>query len=373
MKYYIIAGEASGDLHGSNLMKGLLAQDSNADIRFWGGGCMEAVGGTMVRDYRDTAVMGISEVLGKIGSIIGNLKFCKKDILDFKPDVVILIDYPGFNMKISRFCHHHGIRNFYYIAPKTWASRSWRNRAIKRYTDKLFIVFPFEKPWFEAAGIPYVYCGNPLLDSVSDFRYTRVTPHPYIAILPGSRSGEISRMMPVCMETVDRLKSLPQYRNYEFHIAGAPSRTKEDYLKYIGDRKDVFLEFDRTYDILKFAEAAIVNSGTASLEAALMSTAQVVCWSTSGLTYFVGKYILRVLKHIKYISLANLIADKLIFKEFIQSDFNADNVTAETRRLIEDFSYRADMMSDYVKVRNLLGCSGASKQVAAAIIKELNQ
>lgn len=386
MKYYIIAGEASGDLHGSNLMKGLLRNDPEAIIRFWGGAGMSRVWdemgnaadgvapgsqGGLVVDYRDNAVMGFTDILKRIPQIARNLDFCKKDILAFGPDVVILIDYPGFNMKISRFCHEHGVKNFYYIAPKTWASRGYRNKALKKYVDRLFIVFPFEKPFFDAAGIPYTYCGNPLLDAVNEHEYTRVTPHPYIAILAGSRSGEISRMMPVCMQVVDRLSAMPQYRNFEFVVAGAPSRREEDYTKFIADRKNVRLVFSRTYDVLRFAESAIVNSGTASLECALMCTAQVVCWSTTPFTFFVAKNVLRVGDHIKYISLANLILDKLIFKEFIQNDFNVENVVAETRKLNEDMRYRSDMISDYVRLRGILGGTGASDKVAQEMISGL--
>jgi len=368
MRYYIIAGEASGDLHGSNLIKGLRLEDPKAEFRFWGGGLMsEAAGGIEpVRDYRETAVMGVSDVIAKAPKILGNLSFCKQDILEWMPDVVILIDYPGFNLKIAEFCHSKGLKVFYYIAPKTWASREGRNKALKKFVDALFIVFPFEIPYFKKQGIPYIYKGNPLIDATGSHEFKKVCEGNYIAVLPGSRMSEISRMMPVCMEVADRL-------GCRVVIAGAPSRSKGDYLPLIGGRKNVKLVFDRTYDVLKGADAAIINSGTASLEAALIGTPQVVCWSTTGLNYFVGKYVFRLADHIKYISLANLIADKLVFKEFIQKDFNVQAVCDEVRRLIGDESYRNAMLEDYSQVRQLLGGEGASRAVAKAMIEKLSE
>lgn len=371
MKYYIIAGEASGDLHGSNLIKGLITEDKEAQIRFWGGDLMLTTGAQMVVHYKDTAVMGIADVLAKLGKILSRLSFCKKDILEWKPDVVILIDYPGFNMKIAEFCHQNGIKVFYYIAPKTWASRENRNKKIKAWVDKLFIVFPFEIPYFQKAAIPFIYEGNPLIDAIDNHNFSRPCPSKYIAILAGSRKGEISRMLPVCMEVVDKLSALAEYSDYKFIIAGAPARSIEDYKTYIADRSNVRLYFGKTYDILKYADAAIINSGTASLEAALIGTVQVVGWSTTRLTYLVAKHIFKVLERIKYISLGNLCIDKLAFRELIQYDYNSDNVAAELRRLIEDQSYRETMLADYDAIRNVLGGSGASRKVARAMINEL--
>lgn len=371
MKYYLIAGEASGDLHGSNLMKGLAAEDPGAEFRFWGGGLMEAVGGTKVRDYAATAVMGLMDVLRSLGKISRNLRDCKADILEWKPDVVILIDYPGFNMKIAQFCHSRGIRVFYYIAPKTWASREGRNRELKAWVDKLFIVFPFEIPYFTERQIPFIYEGNPLLDAVDGHDYMRPAAGKYIAILAGSRKGEISHTMPNAMAMADSLHALPQYADYDFIVAGAPARSEEDYLKYIGERPYVKVLFGRTYDILKYADAALVNSGTASLEAALIGTPQVVCWSTQLITAVLAKYVLRVLDHVKYISLGNLILDKLAFRELIQFDFTPETAEAEIRRLIEDKAYRQGMLSDYAEIRSRLGGSGASRKVARAMIAEL--
>ena len=373
MKYYLIAGEASGDLHGSNLMKGLLAEDPKADIRFWGGGMMEAVGGTKVRDYKATAVMGATDVLRSLGKIRRNLRDCKADILAWKPDVVILIDYPGFNMKIARFCHENGIRVFYYIAPKTWASRESRNRKLKAWVDRLFIVFPFEIPYFESRQVPFIYKGNPLVDAVDNHPYKRPAEGRYIAILAGSRKGEISHTMPKAMEMADALHALPQYADYQFIIAGAPARSGEDYARHIAGRTYIKVLFGRTYDILKFADAALINSGTASLEAALIGTPQVVCWSTSFITAFLAKYALRVLDHIKYISLGNLILDKLAFRELIQYDYTPEAAGAEIRRLIEDAPYRTQMLADYAEIRRRLGGTGASAAVAGAMIEELGK
>lgn len=373
MKYYLIAGEASGDLHGSNLMKGLLQEDPGADFRFWGGGMMEAAGGTKVRDYKATAVMGLTDVLANLGRISSNLKDCKADILEWKPDVVILIDYPGFNMKIARFCHEHGIRVFYYIAPKTWASREGRNRKLKAWVDRLFIVFPFEIPYFESRQIPFIYKGNPLVDAVDNHEYRRPEEGRYIAILAGSRKAEIARTMPKAMRMADILHALPEYAGCKFIVAGAPSRTPEDYDRHIGGRDYVEVVFGRTYDVLKFADAALINSGTASLEAALTGTPQVVCWSTSFVTAVLAKYVLRVLDHIKYISLGNLILDRLAFRELIQYDFTPEECAAEIRRLTEDLPYRERMLADYREIRQRLGGTGASRAVAKAMIQCLEE
>ena len=369
MRYYIIAGEASGDLHGSNLMKGLYAEDPEAEIRFWGGDLMlEAAAGrgALVRHYREGAVMGISDVLGKAGRLLGNVRACKADIAAWRPDVVILIDYPDFNFRIAEFAHKAGFKVFYYIAPKTWASREGRNRKLKEYVDKLFIVFPFEVPYFEQRGIPFVYEGNPLVDAVDSHAYSRPVEDNYIALLPGSRKGEISRMMPVCMEAADRL-------GCKVVVAGAPARCEADYAPYIAGRRNVELVFGRTYDILKYADAAIINSGTASLEAALIGTPQVVCWSGSKLTMFVARHIFRVGDRLSFISLGNLIVGREAFRELIQEGFTADAVVEEVRRLTDDADYRSRMLDDYHDIREALGGSGASRAVAAAMIKELKK
>lgn len=366
MRYYIIAGEASGDLHGSNLIKGLVCEDPEADIRCWGGDLMAAAGGTLVHHYKEGAVMGITDVLAKGRRLLANLKACKQDILSWKPDVVILIDYPGFNFRIAEFAHDNGFKVFYYIAPKTWASREGRNKKLKTYVDKLFIVFPFEKEYFDRKGISYVYKGNPLLDAVDTHDFSRPVQGSYIALLAGSRKGEISRMMPVCMEVADRL-------GCKIVLAGAPGRGMEDYSRYIQGRENVEVIFGRTYDILKYADAAIINSGTASLEAALIGTPQVVCWSTSAVTIWVARHILRVMDNIKFVSLGNLIIDKLAFRELIQEDFNVENVVSEIESLTKDERRREAMAADYKAIRDALGGTGASREVARAMIDELGR
>ena len=375
MKYYIIAGEASGDLHGSNLMKGLRAKDPDAVIRFWGGDMMQAAdpGAQMVRHYREGAVMGLTEVIAKARTLLGNVDFCKKDILAWRPDVVILIDYPGFNFKIAKFAHESGIKVFYYIAPKTWASRASRNRKLKAWVDRLFIVFPFEVPYFTKEGIPFIYQGNPLVDAVDGHRFERPAEGRYIALLAGSRQGEIRRTMPVCMEAADRLSALPGWEGVRFVVAGAPARSEADYAPFIGGRTNVDLVFGRTYDVLRYADAAVINSGTASLEAVLTGTPQVVCWSSSPVTVWVARNVLRVMDHIKYISLGNLCIDRPAFRELIQEAFTAEAVTAEVVRLVEDGGYREKMLADYADIRQSLGGSGASRAVARAMIEELDE
>ena len=382
MKYYIIAGEASGDLHGSNLIKGILAEDSQAEIRFWGGDLMAAAapGSTLVRHYKEGAVMGFVEVLAKAGKLLKNVSFCKKDILDWNPDVVILIDYPGFNFKIAEFAHKAGYKVFYYIAPKVWASREGRIRKLKAFVDKLFIVFPFEKPYFDAKGIDYIYKGNPLVDAVdnsaamseshSDFiKRAGLQDTPFIAMLAGSRKGEISTMMPVLTEFAARMHALPKYAGYQFIIAGAPARHAKDYEPYLTDenRKYIKILFGETQSIIRHAEAAVVNSGTASLETVLFNTPQVVGYITNPVTYWIAKKIVKI----RYISLGNLIVDKLAFKELIQGDCTAEKIMTEIRSLIEDSEHRNKMLSDYSEIRNALGGSGASAAVAKAMIEHI--
>lgn len=380
MKYYIIAGEASGDLHGSNLMKGICSEDPEAEIRFWGGDLMEAVGGTLVRHYKEGAVMGFVEVIAKAGRLLKNVDFCKNDILEWKPDVVILIDYPGFNFKIAEFAHKAGFKVFYYIAPKVWASREGRIRKLKAYVDKLFIVFPFEIPYFQSKGIPFVYKGNPLVDAVDgskaiqesreDFiQRAGLDTRPVVAMLAGSRKAEISTMMPVLTEFAAKMHALPEYEGYQFLIAGAPARNIKDYEPWLTERNKGYVKvlFGETQSIIRHAEAAVVNSGTASLETALFGTPQVVGYITNPLTYWIARKIVKI----RYISLGNLIVDRLAFKEFIQNDCNPDALVREVRDLIENKERRKKMSEDYADIRNALGGSGASAEVAKAMIEEL--
>jgi lipid-A-disaccharide synthase len=394
-------------------MKGIYAEDPQADIRFWGGDLMagvwntfqdratplaaeggarsEGVGGIvlesipdtcrgMVRHYKEGAVMGFVEVLAKAGKLLKNVKFCKEDIKAWNPDVVILIDYPGFNFKIAEFAHKAGFKVFYYIAPKVWASREGRIKKLKKYVDKLFIVFPFEKAYFDSKGIDYIYKGNPLVDAVdgspamSQSRQEFMTENgmqdgPFIAMLAGSRKGEISTMMPVLTEFAAKMHALPQYKDHKFLIAGAPARTMADYEKWLTPENSSYVKilFGKTQHIICHAEAAVVNSGTASLETALFGTPQVVGYITNPITYWIAKKIIKI----RYISLGNLIVDRLAFKEFIQNDCNADALVTEIRDLIENQERRSAMLSEYAEIRALLGGSGASSEVAKSMIDNL--
>ena len=357
MKYYLIAGEASGDLHGSNLMRGLYARDPEADIRFWGGGLMDAVfkenqqGNGLVRDYREGAVMGIWEVFVQARKLLRRIRSCEEDIQTWKPDVVVLIDYPGFNFRIAEFAHKAGFKVFWYIAPKVWASRESRIKKLKAYVDRLFIVFPFEIDYFRRKGVDFIYKGNPLIDAVDrssalqEPREGFLTRHglpdkPFIALLAGSRSGEIKTMMPVLSDFAARLHQMPQYADYQFVIAAAPGRTPADY----GEVPEyVHLVSGDTYGVLRHARAAVINSGTA------------------------------IILKIKYISLANLVIDRPAFKELLQNYLTGENLVVEVQRLLEDENYRARMLADYAEVREKLGGTGASDAVAEAMIAELKK
>lgn len=365
MRYYLIAGEASGDLHGSNLIKSLDAEDQGAEFRFRGGDLMaKAAGIPPVAHYKDGAVMGVSDVMAKAGSLMRSLCSCKRDIATWKPDAVILIDYPGFNLRIARFCHRKRIKVFYYIAPKTWASREGRNRQLKRFVDRLFIVFPFEVPFFRKAGVQFSYNGNPLVDVIDTHVFKRPCEGRYLAVLPGSRKGEIERTMPVCMEVADAM-------GMKVIVAGAPSTTAEDYAPYIDGHRNVEVLFDRTYDVLKYADAAVINSGTASLEAVLVGTPQVVCWSTTPFTWWYANKLLKVGEHVNFISLGNLCLGREVFKELIQDGFNKASVVQELHRILDDKSYRDRMLQDYGLIRDSLGGGGTAPAVAREIIAQL--
>ena len=385
MKYYLIAGEASGDLHGSNLMRGLYARDPEADIRFWGGGLMDAVyqehqsGEGLVNDYRDGAIIGFWEVLVHARQLLGKVRSCEEDILAWKPDVVVLIDYPGFNFRIAEYAHKAGFKVFYYIAPKVWASRESRIRKLKAYVDKLFIVFPFEIDYFRRKGVDFIYRGNPLVDAVdrslamqeprTEFLQRHSLPdRPMIALLAGSRNGEIKTMMPVYMDMAARLHAMPEFADYQFVIAAAPARSREDY-DLAGNDAFVHVVFGDTYGVLRHARAAVINSGTASLEAALIGTPQVVGYRTAQTTFLIMRNIIKI----RFISLANLIIDRAAFKEYLQNYFTAENLVQEVRRLVSDGNYRTRMQADYAEIREKLGGTGASDAVAEAMVAELRK
>ena len=387
MKYYIIAGEASGDLHGSNLMRGLYQEDSAADIRFWGGDLMNEVykehqdGVGLVQDYKDGAIIGFIQVALKARSYVEKFKRCFADISSWNPDVVILIDYPGFNFRVAEWAHNKGFKVYYYIAPKVWASREGRIKKLKAFVDKLFIVFPFEIPYFTKKGIDFIYKGNPLIDAIDNsvalkenreefLRRNSLPDSQIIALMAGSRTGEISSMMPVFMEFADKMHALPEYADYQFIVATAPSRSMSDYSKYVSGREAyVKVVFGQSYAVLRHAVAAVVNSGTASLETALIGTPQVVAYKGAAINFVIAKQIIKI----RFISLGNLILNKTCFRELLQFYFTPENVLQEVLRMIEDTEYRENMLAGYQEIRNALGGRGASAAVAKAMIEELRK
>ena len=387
MKYYIIAGEASGDLHGSNLMRGLYQEDPAADIRFWGGDLMNEVykehqdGVGLVQDYKDGAIIGFIQVALKARSYFEKFKRCFADISSWNPDVVILIDYPGFNFRVAEWAHNKGFKVYYYIAPKVWASREGRIKKLKAFVDKLFIVFPFEIPYFTKKGIDFIYKGNPLIDAIDNsvalkesreefLRRNSLPDSPVIALMAGSRTGEISSMMPVFMEFADKMHALPEYADYQFIVAAAPSRSMSDYSKYVSGREAyVKVVFGQSYAVLLQAVAAVLNSRTASLETALIGTPQVVAYKSAAINFVIAKQIIKI----RFISLGNLILNRTCFRELLQFYFTPDNVLQEVLRMIEDTEYRENMLAGYQEIRNALGGCGASAAVAKAMIEELRK
>ena len=373
MKYYIIAGEASGDLHGSLLMKGLYAEDPSARVRFWGGPLMDAAykaneeGIGLVADYREGAVMGYWEVLTKGFSLLGRLRFCKEDIAAWKPDVVILIDYPGFNLKVAEFARKAGFKVYYYIAPKVWASREGRIRKIRAYVDRLYGIFPFEVPYFRSKEVPFRYLGNPLVsvvdgslsESRADFlSRTGLPDAPYIALLPGSRKMETGKMMPAYLKVADEWHA--RHPSVRFVVAAVPGF---DFSKCLAGRDFVHVISGDTYAVLHHAEAALVNSGTASLEAALTGTPQVVCYKVSSASAFIMRRLIKV----KYASLVNLILDRPAVEELIQENFTEERLLSALSRILEEPG-RSEVLSAYQEVRTLLGSSDAVTALARDIV-----
>lgn len=373
MKYYIIAGEASGDLHGSNLMKGLKEVDAEADFRFWGGDLMAAQGGTIVKHYKETAIMGFVEVLRNLNKVTKNLRACKEDILSYKPDVVILIDYPGFNFRIAEFTHKQGIRTYYYIAPKVWAWKESRVKRLKKHVDKLFIIFPFEINYFKKWGIDAIYRGNPLIDSITDktanspsfsefIEKNQLPNKPIIAFLAGSRKQEVKYIIPRVKKLV---KSFPEY---QLVLAAAPSLDKELYAKYISPEDGVAIVYNQTYDTLKVADAAIVASGTATLETALLNTPQVVCYGGNEISYQIARLLVK-----GYVSLVNIIMNAPVVKELLQHDMSVEKMKAEMQALLHDKPYREAQLKAYKQLQESLGEYGSSKRVAEAMVEELKK
>lgn len=367
MKYYIISGEASGDMHGANLISEIKKKDNSIEFRGWGGDKMEAQGMKLVKHYRELAFMGFAEVLMNLRTILGNLKFCKKDILSFKPDAVILIDYPGFNLRIAEFLHEQGIKVFYYISPQVWAWKQSRVKKIKKVVDHLFVILPFEKPFYEKFDYQVDFVGNPLLDEISNFKKkyqaedfrknNKLDEKPIIALLPGSRTQEINTKLPLMLSVIDKNPT------YQFVIAGAPSQSKEIYHQHIEGRKNVTLLFGKTYPLLLNAHAGLITSGTATLETALFKVPQVVCYKANPISYSIAKRLVKI----KFISLVNLVMDREIVKELIQHELTSDNINHELNKILEGKG-RDDMMNDYDNLIEKLGGEGASANTAELII-----
>ena len=379
MKYYLIVGEASGDLHASNLMKALKEQDAEAEFRFFGGDLMSAVGGTRVKHYKELAYMGFIPVLLHLRTIFKNMDMCKKDIVAWHPDVVILVDYPGFNLKIAEYVKKHtDIPVYYYISPKIWAWKEYRIKNIKRDVDELFSILPFEVDFFKGHQYPIHYVGNPCVDAVDTFKQANaetfesfvkdnaLEEKPVIALLAGSRKQEIKDNLPDMLEAAKSFVG-----EYQLVLAGAPSIDPTYYQQYIGSDVPVKIIFEQTYRLLQQAQAALVTSGTATLETALFRVPQVVCYYTP-----IGKIISFLRRHIlkvKCISLVNLVADKEVVRELVADTMTVANVRAELNALLNDASYRAKMLQEYDRMIEILGPAGASHQAASKMISLLDR
>jgi len=373
MKYYFIAGEASGDLHAANLIKELRLNDTSANIRAWGGDRMGREGAVLVKHYKDLAFMGFVEVLKNLRTIFHNLDFCKKDILTFKPDVIILVDYPGFNLRIAEWAHEQGIRVFYYISPQIWAWKQSRVKQIRRTVDKMFVILPFEKEFYKHFGVEVDFVGHPLLDAIAAeidehpfiaeefITRNKLTDKPLIALLPGSRKQEITVMLHQMMSVVDF------FPGYQFVIAGVDAIPVAFYQSVIGSQP-VKLIFGQTHELLRSSVAALVTSGTATLETALLNVPEVVCYQGGNVSYLIARQLIKV----KYISLVNLIMDRVVVKELIQDQLNTNNLKRELDIIVNNPEERQKIFSDYSELRHLLGDKGASKKTAYLMYEYLH-
>lgn len=361
MRYYIIAGEASGDLHGSNLIKALHQYDLQANIRCWGGDKMQAAGSTLVKHYRELAFMGFVEVLKHLGTILRNISFCKKDIIDFAPDVLVLIDYPGFNLRIAKWAHDKGIKVVYYISPQVWAWKENRVKSIKRYVDKMLVILPFEVDFYKKWGFEVIYTGHPLIEVVQTEIDTTpivsLSSKPIIALLPGSRAQEIKTKLPLMLSVVD------DFPDYQFIVAQAPSLPDNLLLDIIGN-KNVLLAKNQTYNLLKQAKAGLITSGTATLETALFGLPQVVCYKGNPISYWLATKLVKI----KYISLVNLIMNKSVVTELIQDNLNSKNLITELRKILDSSQGLESMKNDYKQLWQVLGQKSASTVSAKEII-----
>ena len=369
MKYYIIAGEASGDLHGSNLMKALLKEDKAAEIRFWGGDLMQAVGGELVMHYKERQFMGFAEVILNLRKISGHIKFCKADINKYQPDVIIFIDNSGFNLRIAKWSKEHNFKTHYYISPQVWASRAGRVEKIKRDIDAMYCILPFEEEFYRSYNYKVNFVGHPLIDAIADrtqidenkFREThQLGAKPIIALLPGSRKQEITKMLDVMLSLVD------DFKDYEFVIAGAPSQDFEFYQSFIKQANVSFIS-NKTYDLLSIAHAALVTSGTATLETALFKVPQVVCYKANWISYQIAKRIITL----KFISLVNLIMDREVVTELIQGDLNRKRLKKELEAILSN-NKREELFLDYYELEQKLGGKGASENAARLIYKAIS-
>jgi lipid-A-disaccharide synthase len=365
MKYYLIAGEASGDLHGANLMKAILKNDPQAQFRFWGGDKMKAVGGTLVKHYRKLAFMGFTEVLMNLGTIRKNFAFCKKELIRFAPDVVILIDYPGFNLRMAKFAHKKGMKVVFYISPTIWAWKQSRVYQVKKYVDRMLVILPFEKDFYARFGYRADFVGHPLLDELAEekrmdresfFKQNGLPDKPLVAVLPGSRVQEIKKILPVMQQVTGR------FPEYQFVVAGVKSVPRTVYTDY-----GIPVVFDQTHVLLREARAALVASGTATLETALLEVPQVVGYKMNGFTFFLA----RMFVHVRFISLVNLILNKEVVKELIQHDFTPGNLAAELAGLLENKTHRQQILDSYQQLKKQLGTSGASERAAAVVAEVL--
>ena len=371
MRFFIIAGEQSGDLHGSNLVKGLFNADPKAEIFCWGGDLMESAGAKLLMHYRKLAFMGFVAVVKNLGAIRKNLSLCKQQIDEYKPDVVIFIDYAGFNMRIAKYAKHKGYRTFYYISPKFWAWNEGRVEKIKKYIDRMFIIFPFEVAFYKKHGISVDYNGNPLVDEtesrISSFppkesihKFLGIEEKPVIALLAGSRKHEIELVLP------EMIKMVRHFPEYQFVLAGVKNIQDDVYLNLIG-KEPVILIKEKTYEILYVAQASLVTSGTATLEAALLDTPQVVCYKGDFFSMLIAWTVIKV----KYISLVNLIMDFEVIKELVQYDLNEKNLLPELKAILPGGSKREKILSDYDILKEKLGPAGASSRIAMEMVKEL--
>ena len=368
MKYYIIAGEASGDLHGSNLVASIRQKDPGAKIRAWGGEKMRRNGANVVKNYHDLAFMGFVEVLMNLQTIVKNIKYCKKDIAEFNPDALILIDYPGFNLKIAKWAKKKGFKVFYYISPQVWAWKRRRVYTIKKVVDKMLCILPFEKKFYDNYDVDCQFVGHPLLDEIAKvepvdrqkfYKANRLNPKKeIIALLPGSRKQEVSRMLTVMLDVV---KMFP---NYQFVVACAPSLPVSYYKKIIGEKANVRLVLNRTYQLLQLSSAAVVTSGTATLETALLDVPEVVCYKANKISYLIARQVAKV----RYICLVNLIMDRLVVKELIQNDMTANNIRDELQSLLNSSKRQKKLLEEYEELKYVLGNAGASDRAAETII-----